>query len=81
MAWLLVGSIPGVLIGSNMSIRVPDRGLRIAFATILFLSGLRLVEVPYSTAVIVTTGAAGVLFVAVRWARTLYIRRAAPATE
>jgi len=31
--------------------------------------------------VIVTTAAAGVLFVAARWARSLYIRRAAPATE
>src|SRR5919198_3814613 len=53
MAWLLVGSIPGVLLGSNMSIRVPDRSLRIAFATILFLSGLKLVEVPHGNAVIV----------------------------
>src|SRR5258706_60681 len=25
MAWLLVGSIPGVLIGSHLSIRVPER--------------------------------------------------------
>src|SRR6266487_3128329 len=29
MAWLLVGSIPGVLLGSHLSIRVPDRGLRV----------------------------------------------------
>ena len=27
MAWLLVGSIPGVLLGSQMSIKVPERGL------------------------------------------------------
>ena len=32
MAWLLVGSIPGVLIGSHLSIRVPERALRTAFA-------------------------------------------------
>ena len=46
MAWLLVGSIPGVLIGSHLSIRVPERALRIAFAFVLVLSGIKLVEVP-----------------------------------
>ncbi len=81
MAWLLVGSIPGVLIGSGMSIRVPDRGLRIAFATILFLSGVKLVDVPYATAVIVATAVAGAAFLVGRWARNLYVRRAAPATD
>ena len=30
MAWLLVGSIPGVLIGSQIGVKVPERGLRIA---------------------------------------------------
>jgi len=39
MAWLLVGSIPGVLLGSNLSIRVPERGLRVAFGVVLLLSG------------------------------------------
>jgi uncharacterized membrane protein YfcA len=81
MAWLLVGSIPGVLIGSNMSVRVPDRGLRIAFATILFLSGVKLVEVPHATALIVATVVVGAVFLAGWWARSLYVRRAAPATE
>jgi len=46
MAWLLVGSIPGVLVGSHMSIRVPDRLLRTAFAIVLVLSGIRIVGVP-----------------------------------
>src|SRR3954471_10622037 len=52
MAWLLVGSIPGVLAGSHMSIRIPDRALRIAFATILILSGIKLVDVPGATTII-----------------------------
>jgi uncharacterized membrane protein YfcA len=81
MAWLLVGSIPGVLIGSGVSIRVPDRGLRLAFATILFLSGVKLVEVPYGTAVIVATAVTALVLVAAWWARTAYARRAATATE
>ena len=33
--WLLIGSIPGVLIGSNVSVRLPDRALRVALATTL----------------------------------------------
>src|SRR5581483_2104442 len=32
MAWLLVGSIPGVFVGSRLSIRVPERALRVAFS-------------------------------------------------
>ena len=35
MAWLLVGSIPGVLLGSHLSIRVPERSLRIGFGIVL----------------------------------------------
>ena len=46
MAWLLVGSIPGVLLGSHFSIRVPERALRIAFGFVLILSGIKIVEGP-----------------------------------
>jgi uncharacterized protein len=46
MGWLLLGSIPGVLLGSQMSIRVPDRVLRAAFGDILVLSGLKLLDAP-----------------------------------
>jgi uncharacterized protein len=46
--WLLIGSIPGVLIGSNVSVRLPDRALRVALATTLTLSGVRLLDVPFA---------------------------------
>ena len=49
MAWLLVGSIPGVLIGSHLSIRVPERSLRIGFGIVLLLSGIKLVGAPRRT--------------------------------
>jgi uncharacterized membrane protein YfcA len=52
IGWLLIGSIPGVLIGSHLSIRVPEQGLRIAFAFVLFLSGIKLVDVPAATTII-----------------------------
>ena len=46
MAWLLLGSIPGILLGSQMTVRVPERSLRVALATVLAASGVRLLEVP-----------------------------------
>ncbi len=52
IAWLLVGSIPGVLVGSHLSIRVPDRALRIAFAFVLVLSGIKLVKLPADDTII-----------------------------
>jgi uncharacterized protein len=55
MGWLLVGSIPGVLIGSQISVGVPDRMLRFALATALILSGIKLLEVPYANQIVVAT--------------------------
>jgi uncharacterized membrane protein YfcA len=46
MAWLLLGSIPGVLLGSKLTVRVPDGALRVGLGTVLTASGLRLMEVP-----------------------------------
>jgi hypothetical protein len=46
MSWLLLGSIPGVLIGSQITVKLPERELRIALATVLLLSGVKLLEPP-----------------------------------
>jgi uncharacterized protein len=40
--WLLLGSIPGVLLSSNLAVRVPDRRLRFALGAVLLLSGIEL---------------------------------------
>ena len=74
MAWLLVGSIPGVLIGSQAGVGLPDRPLRAALATTLVLSGVKIVDVPESSwiivgALIAGTVALGAWKVAVREAR------------
>ncbi|HVU78769.1 MAG TPA: sulfite exporter TauE/SafE family protein [Gaiellaceae bacterium] len=76
IAWLLIGSIPGVLLGSHLSIRVPDRALRVAFAFVLVLSGIKLVKVPAADTIIEAGLAVGaVVFIA--WGvRTLQQRRA-----
>jgi uncharacterized protein len=46
MAWLLLGSVPGILIGSQMTVKLPERSLRVALATVLLASGVRLLETP-----------------------------------
>jgi uncharacterized protein len=69
MAWLLLGSIPGILIGSQMTVRLPERSLRVALATVLAASGVRLLEVPsydVLVPVILASGAALALVVEVR---------------
>src|SRR4051794_26125990 len=44
-AWMLVGSIPGVLAGTRLPLIIPDRVLRTAFGAVLILSGTKLIEV------------------------------------
>jgi uncharacterized protein len=46
MAWLLTGSVPGVLLTSHFTLKVPDRGLRLGLAAVLMLSGVKLVDFP-----------------------------------
>jgi uncharacterized membrane protein YfcA len=46
MAWLLLGSIPGVLLASKLTVRLPDGALRIGLGTVLTASGVRLLEMP-----------------------------------
>jgi uncharacterized protein len=70
MGWLLLGSIPGILIGSQMTVRLPDRSLRVALATVLLASGVRLLEVPaYDVWVPLILGAGAVLAGAVELKR------------
>jgi uncharacterized protein len=48
MFWLLLGSIPGVLLTSNLTLRVPEQGLRLGLAGVLILSGIKLIDPPGS---------------------------------
>jgi uncharacterized protein len=52
MAWLLLGSVPGILIASQFTLRIPERALRLALAGVLALSGVKLLNVPASNWVI-----------------------------
>jgi uncharacterized membrane protein YfcA len=67
--WLLIGSIPGVLVGSQFTVKLPDRALRIALATTLTLAGVKLIDFPGADAVLiagVVAAAAGALVAALR---------------
>src|SRR4051794_39845066 len=77
MAWLLVGSIPGVLIGAQMSIKVPERALRVAFGAILVLSGVKIVGIPQAN-LILEVGLGLLVASLLAWSgRELFVRRVA----
>jgi uncharacterized membrane protein YfcA len=81
MAWLLVGSIPGVLVGSTLSIRVPERRLRIAFAVVLILSGIKVVKAPYADQIVIAGFSLAVLAALLVWCRRFYLDRPPPVAE
>jgi uncharacterized membrane protein YfcA len=64
VAWLLVGSLPGVLIGSHVSVRLPDRMLQLALGITLGASGVKLLDLPYANEAAITVLVVGVLGVA-----------------
>lgn len=45
VAWLALGSVPGILLGSQLTVRLPDRAIRLALATVLMLAGVKLTEI------------------------------------
>jgi uncharacterized membrane protein YfcA len=66
-AWLLVGSVPGVLIGSQVTVKLPDRLLRVGLATVLTLSGVKLLDAPgLVVGIVLASGMCLVALVALR---------------
>jgi len=76
MGSLLVGSIPGVLLGSQVSVKLPERVLRLGLALTLTLAGLKLAEVPGAEIVIIVVLAACALLLMAAGVRAV---RTAPA--
>jgi uncharacterized protein len=77
MGWLLLGSVPGVLFGSQLTVRLPDRSLRVGLATVLLLSGVKLLDVPGSSYLIPVVLGAGIVLVVWSELRRLNGRAAA----
>jgi len=78
MGWLLTGSIPGILLTSHFTLRLPDRTLRLGLASVLMLSGVKLIDFAGATYVIAVGAVVAVLALA-GW--TLLGRRAARARD
>jgi hypothetical protein len=82
-AWLLVGSIPGVLLGSQVSVSLPDRALRLGLALTLTLAGIKLIDLPGAEILILVALSVAALLLLVAGARKLArgSARPAPAVE
>ena len=74
--WLLIGSVPGVLIGGHFTVRLPDRALRIALAATLTLAGVKLVDPPGADAIVLTGAVVAGIAALVATARWLAARGA-----
>lgn len=74
--WLLIGSIPGVLLGSQVSVNLPERVLRLGLALTLTLAGLKLAEVPAADYVILGALSVAALLLVAAAIRSRSIRTA-----
>jgi uncharacterized protein len=74
LGWLLLGSIPGVLVGGRLTLSIPETVLRFALAGVLGLAGLKLLDVPGAGAIVVVGLAAGTVALLVWIGRHSWIR-------
>ena len=74
LGWLLLGSIPGVLIGGHLTLSIPEQRLRLLLAGILGLAGIKLLNVPFAGTIVVVTLSAGAVVLFVWLARHSWIR-------
>lgn len=68
VGWLLVGSVPGVLIGSQMSVRLPDRALRLVMAATLLATGLKVIDISHDPILIAIAVGVGGFVIAIAFA-------------
>jgi hypothetical protein len=72
--WLLLGSIPGVLIGGRLTLSIPEHLLRLTLAGVLGLAGLKLLDVPGAGVIVVVALSAGMVALLVFLGRHSWIR-------
>jgi hypothetical protein len=75
----LIGSIPSVLLGSQLTVRLPDRSLRVALA--LGLSGVKLLEPPGANVIVISIVAVALLVGGALAVRRLATGRVAAAVQ
>jgi uncharacterized membrane protein YfcA len=74
LGWLLLGSIPGVLIGGRLTLSIPEQRLRLLLAAVLGLAGIKLLNVPFAGTIVVVALSAGAVGLLVLLARHSWIR-------
>jgi uncharacterized membrane protein YfcA len=74
MAWLLLGSVPGIWMASRFTLQLPQDALRLGLAGVLGLSGLKLLNVPQSSYVIAVGVGLG-LFAFAWWRISVWLAR------
>ena len=74
VGWLLLGSIPGVLLGGHLTLSIPEQPLRLLLASVLGLAGLKLIDVPGAGIIVVVALAAGATALLVLLGRHTWIR-------
>jgi uncharacterized protein len=74
LGWLLLGSIPGVLVGGRLTLSIPEAVLRFALAGVLGLAGLKLLDVPGAGVIVVVALSAGAVALLVWIGRHSWIR-------
>ena len=72
--WLLLGSVPGVLIGGHLTLSIPEQGLRLLLAGVLGLAGIKLLNVPFAGTIVVVVLSAGAVALLVWLAHHSWIR-------
>lgn len=61
LGWLLLGSIPGVLVGGRLTLSIPEQALRLVLAGVLGLAGIKLLDVPGAEKIVLVALAAGIV--------------------
>jgi uncharacterized protein len=74
LGWLLLGSIPGVLIGGRLTLSIPEQRLRLLLAGVLGLAGIKLLNVPFAGTIVVVALSAGGVVLLVWLARHSWVR-------
>jgi uncharacterized protein len=65
VGWLVLGSVPGVLVGSQLPVRTPERRLRLLLGAVLLASGIAILDLPGRSWWIGAAAAAGLALVVV----------------
>jgi hypothetical protein len=74
LGWLLIGSIPGVLLGGRLTLSIPEQSLRLLLAAVLGLAGVKLLDVPGAERIILVALSAGLVALLVMIGRMGWVR-------